>query len=156
MLLDLIRVEAMRIAASRPPDLVIGGEANPYLRRWYAIPRNRWLNVYVHQFLRDDDDRALHDHPWVNISLLLQGSYVEHTIRKGGVNVRTRRVAGDMKLRLPSAAHRVELDAGPCWTLFVTGPRVREWGFHCPRGWRHWREFTAGPKGERVGKGCDP
>jgi hypothetical protein len=31
---------------------------------------------------------------------------------------------------------------------------VREWGFHCPRRWVHWRQFTAGPNGETVGKGC--
>src|SRR3546814_8204117 len=42
----------------RKPDITIGGEDNPYLRRWYIIPRNRWFNVYLHEFLRDDDDRA--------------------------------------------------------------------------------------------------
>ena len=29
-----------------------------------------------------------------------------------------------------------------------------EWGFHCPKGWVHWRDFTAGKDGEIVGKGC--
>jgi hypothetical protein len=43
----------------------------------------------------------------------------------------------------------------PVWTLFVTGPRVRSWGFWCAHGWRHWKTFTAGPRGETVGRGCD-
>jgi hypothetical protein len=67
-----------------------------------------------------------------------------------------------MVLRLPRTAHRVELKVGvitgrsfPVWTLFITGPRVREWGFLCPQGWRHWKDFTAGAQGERVGRGCD-
>lgn len=40
-------------------------------------------------------------------------------------------------------------------TLFFCGPRVREWGFHCPQGWRHWRQYVAPTSyGNRVGKGC--
>lgn len=55
--------------SNRPPDVVIGGFQNPYLLRWYVIPRNPVFNVYVHLFLRSDDDRALHDHPWANLSV---------------------------------------------------------------------------------------
>lgn len=57
-------------ATRRAPDVVIGEADSPYLLRWHPIPRNPIFNVYLHQFLRDDDDRALHDHPWVNVSLL--------------------------------------------------------------------------------------
>jgi hypothetical protein len=143
---------------TRAPDFVIGGEEDPYLRRWWVIRRNQWFNVYLHQFLRDDDDRALHDHPWINCSILLVGSYVEHTIAAGGINHREVRTAGDLVFRGPRDAHRIELvdRTATCWTLFLTGPVVRQWGFHCPQGWRHWRDFTSGPRGETVGKGCDP
>lgn len=152
----ILRIAPRLIACShrRPPDIVIGGEADPYMLRWWLIPRNRWFNVYLHRFLRSDDDRALHDHPWWNLSVLLDGRYVEHTISPGGIHVRTPRRAGDLKFRRAAAAHRIELVDGPCWTVFVTGPRLREWGFHCPQGWRHWRLFTSGPNGETVGRGC--
>lgn len=144
------------LAGRRAPDQVIGGLARPYLRRWFLIPRNPLVNVYLHQFLRSDDDRALHDHPWVNLSILLAGSYTEHTIEAGGVHVRRRRRAGDWVARGARAAHRIELHAGPCWTLFITGPRVRSWGFHCPGGWRHWRDFTNPAGGGRtIGRGCE-
>jgi hypothetical protein len=53
-----------KIAGSRPPDFVIGGDS-PYMLRWWIIPRNKFFNIYLHRFLRSDDDRALHDHPWV-------------------------------------------------------------------------------------------
>ena len=140
----------------REPDKVIGGGERPYLFRWYLIPRNRWLNVYLHQFLRSDDDRALHDHPWWNMSLLLEGRYSEHTIRAGGINIRARRRAGDVKFRSARAAHRIELTHGPCWTLFITGPRIREWGFHCTHtGWRHWRDFVDDRDTGRIGRGCE-
>lgn len=140
--------------ASRDPDVIIGGTDDPYLKRWWVIPRNRFFNIYLHRFCRSDDDRALHDHPWMNLSILLRGYYVEHTIADGGINRRQLRRKGAVKLRLPSSAHRIELPYDrPCWTLFITGPVVRGWGFHCPDGWVPWREFTD-EAGTGVGRGC--
>lgn len=142
------------IADRRPPDFIIGEPERPYLLRWFVIPRNRFFNIYLHNFCRSDDDRALHDHPWLNLSILLKGEYVEHTIPAGGINIRKRYTAGAFKFRRARAAHRIELDQGPSWSLFITGPRLREWGFHCPHGWKHWQEFTkAGNPGE-IGPGC--
>jgi hypothetical protein len=146
----------------RPPDFAIGGAERPYLRRWFVIPRNVVFNVYLHQFLRSDDDRAHHDHPWLfNASLILREGYVEHTISAGGAVVCTERLAGSLKARWGKSPHRVQLvedEQGliPCWTLFITGPRVREWGFYCmERGWIHWKRFTAADDPGAVGKGCD-
>ncbi|OMQ49922.1 hypothetical protein AQ709_05220 [Burkholderia pseudomallei] len=141
----------------RSPDFVIGDPRNPYLLRWWILPRNRFFNVYLHCFMRSDDDRALHDHPWSNLSILLRGRYVEHTIAAGGIHMRSERIAPTWKFR-PSgaAAHRIELVDGCCWTIFVTGPRYRDWGFHCPeRGWVHWKDFTAAGNAGEIGKGCE-
>jgi hypothetical protein len=134
----------------RAPDHIIGGADDPYLLRWWMIPRNRVFNIYLHKFLRSDDDRALHDHPWPSVSIILRGGYREHF--HGGFADRR---PGAVVFRRATTAHRVELRNGPAWSLFVTGPRIRSWGFHCPQGWRHWQEFTSGPNGETVGKGCD-
>lgn len=146
----------LRIADRRPPDSIIRGVDSPYMRRWFVIPRNRFFNVYLHHFLRSDDDRALHDHPWWNLSIILEGRYVEHTIDAGGINRKVVRYAGDLKFRSASAAHRIELDDGPCWTLFITGPRLRAWGFHCPDvGWVPWQKFTAPDDSGSIGRGCN-
>jgi hypothetical protein len=150
----------------REPDFYIGGKENPYLFRWWVIPRNRFFNVYLHKFLRDDDDRALHDHPWVSLSVVLRGGYFEHMPFRLGY-----RPVGGIIFRRAVAAHRISLDtkavydlhsnylgrrAVPAWTIFITGPRIREWGFHCPQGWRHWKEFTSEVDSGNVGKGCEP
>jgi len=45
-------------------------------------------NLYVHHFLRDDDDRALQDRPSWAVSFLLRGRYIEHTIAEGGLHRR--------------------------------------------------------------------
>jgi hypothetical protein len=133
---------------SRQPDFVIGEPA--YLRRWWVVPRNEQQNVYLHEILRDDDDRALHDHPWANTSLLISGSYRE--ITPEGAYLRE---PGALIEREATDIHRLELVGGvPAISLFFTGRKVREWGFHCPNGWVHWQDFTAGDNGELVGRGC--
>ena len=143
-----------RIEAARKPDFIIGGEDNPYLKRWWLIPRNRFFNIYLHKFLRSDDDRALHDHPWWNVSYLLAGQYIEHMIRAGGVHSAVRYAAGDLRLRGATTAHRIEIDQ-PCWSLFITGPVIREWGFHCEKaGWRHWKDFVSQRDAGDIGRGC--
>ena len=144
-----------RIEADRPPDFIIGGIDHPYLKRWWLIPRNRFFNIYLHKFLRSDDDRALHDHPWLNVSYLLAGEYVEHMILAGGVRTATKYIAGDLRFRGARTAHRIEIDQA-CWSLFITGPIIREWGFHCEKGWRPWREFVSQQHAGDIGKGCDP
>lgn len=151
----VLRTLQERVATTRAPDFIIGGVDNPYMLRWWVIPRNRWFNIYLHRFLRSDDDRALHDHPWWNVSFLLEGKYTEHTISAGGVNHRFEYSAGALKFRGASYAHRVELTDGPCWSLFITGPVIREWGFHCPNGWRPWKQFVDGRDSGSIGGGCE-
>ena len=117
------------------PDRVIGGD---YLQRWYLLPRNHWCNVYLHKFGRSDDDRALHDHPWYSVSLLLKGELLEHSFN------RKRHIPWLWPVcRSAKFAHRLELVKGPVWTLFITGPRIRKWGFYAPHGWCYWRHFLA-------------
>lgn len=152
----IVRKLASRLvsyASSRPPSFVIGkGELGPYLLRWYLIPRNRFFNVYLHRMLRDDDDRALHDHPWPSLSLSLRGSCIEHMAGGRSRILQT----GDIVGRSSTFAHRLELAiSGDYWTLFLTGPRIREWGFHCPKGWRRWQDFVATDDKGAIGKGCD-
>ena len=140
---------AQMLMASRPADYVIGED---YLRRWYVVPRNPWCNVYLHQIMVSDDDRALHDHPWRNTSIILDGEYIEHMGGHGPV----RRKAGDVVQRSALALHRLEIEEGarPVITLFVTGPKVRDWGFACPKGWVPWQEFTSPTDARKTGRGC--
>lgn len=143
-----------RVAWQRPPDFVIGGQDNLYLRRWHLIPRNPLCNLYLHQFLRSDDDRALHDHPYPSVSLILAGGYWEISAHKELGIKHEYFVAGDCKIRWTGKyAHRIEVDK-PCWTLFITGPRYRNWGFYCPQGWVPWQEFTKPGKPGETGRGC--
>jgi hypothetical protein len=156
-----------RIAQSvtRAPDFIIGGAENPYLKRWWLIPRNRLFNIYLHEFIRDDDDRALHDHPWWSMSLALGmitnerkmafHGYIDEVLPGG----HERHIGpGAVTFRGGSSAHRLVVPFPGFRTLFITGPSFRMWGFHCPRGWVDWKTFTGadtnGGDSSRVGRGC--
>jgi hypothetical protein len=121
------------------------------------IPRNGFFNVYLHRIWRSDDDRALHDHMYVNASILLSGSYAE-VRRDGGIRSFAERA---LIFRLPSTPHRLVVSHfcrqwnRPVVTLFVTGPRVRNWGFHCPRGWLPYERFVHPTDPGLVGPGCE-
>lgn len=135
------------LMSSRDPDFIIGDN---YLLRWWVIPRNEMFNLYLHDIRKSDDDRAMHDHPWENTSLLISGSYIEHTPE--GIFHRRK---GDIITRKAESLHRLEVIPGDrCITLFATGPKVRDWGFACPKGWVSWQDFCAPGDGSQVGRGC--
>ena len=109
----------------------------PYLERYYLFLKERDnfpFNIFLHKFLKDDPD-DLHDHPWPYATLILKGGYYEWTpeLDSNGVKVgETRHWRGPGHFRVQSADsfHRIELAKNiSCWTLFMPGPKTREWGF---------------------------
>ncbi len=105
----------------RPPDEVIGDD---YLLRWRLFPRNRWFNVYLHNIRRSDDDRAMHDHPWWYVSVILKGGYEELTPQGDKAYSQ-----GSVLFRKAAHIHRLVIRDSETWTLVVRGPKVRTWGF---------------------------
>lgn len=117
---------------------------NPTYWRWYVWPRNRFINCYLHNFLRGDEE-DLHDHRMINISVVLSrigyreelylhmpasGMPLPGTYMKRIEFMRPR-------VRLPSTPHRVVLWKAdgkpiPIWSLFIGFPHWRDWGFWCP------------------------
>ncbi len=108
-------------------------ERRPYLERHYLPPfqgrEHSLLAVCLHKILISDGD-DLHDHPGPYLSVILAGSYIEHTPKGAFL-----RRPGSIRFRSGRSFHRLELVNGPVWTLFVFGPRYRNWGFLTPRGW---------------------
>lgn len=156
-------------AETRAPDFIVWHDETariPYLQRWWLIPRNPIFNVYLHHITQSDDDRALHDHPWPNLTIVLRGGYLEivpsdqsnhgHWDFAGATRTLQRR-AGNAVLRVsPRWRHRLVVPPNThgAWTLFITGPVIHRWGFYCKHGFVHWREFTAKRDKGAVGRGC--
>ncbi len=145
--LRTILVDSVRL---REPDFIIGDPQDPYLIRYWLRRDRPEGSIYLHCIRKSDDDRALHDHPWSSTSLVLEGTLRE--ILPDGSRLLT---PGSIVSRSAEQAHRLEVVDGPVWTLFITGAVEREWGFHCPNGWVHWKEFTdPATNGQQIGKGC--
>jgi hypothetical protein len=148
----------METALSREPDFEVmrdGRRDEVYLRRWWLIPRNDECNLYLHSMLADDDE-ILHDHMYESWSLILTDGLEERFV-SAPEKLRDERFpsgfppaayqrrvlrAGDVVHRSERMAHQLLVRA-PAWTLFATGPRVKPWGFYCPRGWRRWQDYVA-------------
>lgn len=168
-----------RTGEPRKPDfeVVRGDDRQVYLRRWWVIPRNNRFNVYLHNMLLSDDP-ILHDHMYWSLSLVLTdgirerwveepkkireqaGRYLdEHEVlsyrMEALANIREFR-AGDLVLRSANMAHQLIIGEGKnAWTLFITGPRIKDWGFWCPRGKRHWEDYVArGQDPSKQGNGA--
>lgn len=59
---------------------IIGDDqGTPYMVRYFISRPNtkKKGRIYLHKFLRSDHDRALHDHPWNFVSIILKGGYWE-------------------------------------------------------------------------------
>jgi hypothetical protein len=187
MLRETVLRWAENLIEKRPPDFTIGPPEEKYCLRWWVIKRNRWFNIYLHLFNHDDEDRALHDHPWMSCSWLLKTGYYEVLGKRSpdGTTTfpdETRKVwrrPGALVFRRASSPHRIVLERRqqplfgefkdrhpvgpdvsrlvpvPAISLFITGPVVRDWGFHCPKGWVPWQRFTDSRDKGLVGKGCE-
>jgi hypothetical protein len=94
----------------------------PYLIRWRI--ETKIGAVRLHRWLGPDDDRAFHDHPWWFITLVLRGGYTDSS-PNGNEHIR----AGNVRYRPALHQHTVIPDPGGAWTLLVTGPKIRPWGF---------------------------
>ena len=94
----------------------------PYLVRWRI--ETKWGSIRLHHWLAPDDDRHYHDHPWDFVTFVLKGGYRDSS------------PDGEQYLNAPAIQHRsathqhtVFPKKGGCWTLVITGPKIRSWGF---------------------------
>lgn len=125
------------------PAKIIGTD---YLTRWYVIPRNRLFNVYLHHVVGNDPDENLHDHPWLfNISVVLRGEIFEEMTARSRI-LRS----GSFTSRLGRSPHRLLLRSDDSLTLFITGPKVRRWGFYTDKGWVDSKDYLH-PEGDGRG-----
>ena len=154
------------------PHVRVGDDNAPYMDRWMLFPFNRFCNVYLHRMHRSDDDRACHDHPFHFVSYIIRGGYFEFCLDPfvPALHHIVMREEGSFAFRRAEHAHRVKLherlgaDAQgdlfnserESWSVCLIGPKVREWGFHCPKGWVPHYLFTQPTAGcNKVGRGCE-
>jgi hypothetical protein len=105
-----------------------------YMNRWWIGNGRR---ARIHEILRSDNDRHLHDHPWDYTTIILRGGYIEH--HTDGSTLWC--PEGTVLNRRAEDAHKLELPHGPVITLFIMGPKRQGWGFLTENGKVPWREY---------------
>lgn len=111
-----------------------------YLTRLHVL-KTPWFAICVHWIKRPDPEPFDHDHPVSFLSVIVHGGYVE--MRNG--EAKRRRCLNVIKASLEDRHTIIEVLPNTV-TLCLMGPKIREWGFHTPSGWRHWKDYYAGPK----------
>lgn len=100
----------------------LGKAECPYAYRW--VFNLGLFSFRVHHFLRSDDKRYFHDHAWWFVTMVLKGSYTD--VSPAGED---RMTAGSIRYRAARHKHYVKVEDGGCWTILLTGPMMRKWGF---------------------------
>ena len=122
--------------------VVIGVGEQPLMIRWILV-RFPAFGIYLHKFLRSDYDRALHDHPWPFIAIILAGGYTEvHDQTTDGKHISIFHKPWSVLLRPAEWRQRVVIGDKPSWSLVIVGRRQRSWGFFLPDGWCWWRKHN--------------
>jgi hypothetical protein len=116
----------------RKSDFVPGPPMHEFFRRWWIIRPNRFFNIFLHYWMYGDQDGSLHNHSFPSISVILWGKYTEllrvYVDSSGWEPLPLLRQEGDVIFRSSKTPHRV-IDCYGCISLFITGPRIRKWGF---------------------------
>lgn len=92
------------------------------MRRW--VLNLGLCSIRLHHWLASDDDRNYHDHPWSFVTFVLKGGYWDAT-----PDLLDRLNAPCVAFRRAEHRHTVVIDRHGCWTLLLTGPVRRKWGF---------------------------
>ena len=146
--LDSKAIDALIEHAQRDPYEPLPG----YMNRWWVTRpiQHGGATLHgarIHQTLRSDNERHLHDHPFDSTSIILRGCYYEVMPADQSQpceldqseTVTVCRGAGDVVHRTAEDRHRLIVpDGKDVWSLFLIGPKRREWGFHVPEAPGKW------------------
>lgn len=124
-------------------DIILNGEL--YLRRLHIV-QTPWFSILLHWILRPDSQRHMHDHPVSFLSIVLWGGYMEERPNSTYRMIhKTYRMIRRVNFKRATGVHRIIEVLPHTLTLVFAGPREREWGFHTPAGWVHWKEYVDDP-----------
>jgi len=123
-----------RFTRNLPMRLIEVGGA-PYLER-YHVASFFGRSIWLHHFVRDDQERHVHDHPWPAVSVILTGGYREEVGEVAGdrMVMREREFSAPAINRIPAThRHRIAAVQPHTWTLMLVGKRTgRGWWFYNP------------------------
>lgn len=124
----LTRIAARALARGLHQSIRPNGQ--PYIERYYLGRLG-----FLHEYLGEDGDRYLHNHPWRwSMGIPLVGGYTEerllHLCPFQGPRIRIRNIfTFRPNLIMSTDFHRIAVVKPGTWTLFIHGKRLGGWGF---------------------------
>ena len=112
------KIEKFQIRWNEP----LGKSECPYMYRWALILFG--FSIRIHHWIRSDDKRFFHDHPFSFITFVLNGGYTDVS-----PNGRQELKFGSIYFRKAEHKHYVEVNEGGAWTLLFCNRPRRNWGF---------------------------
>jgi len=147
----LERLDQLMIKLDRKKLIYDRVDKELYLTRYYIFLKDRVrfpFNVFIHKFHKSDEPTP-HDHPWPYFTLILKGGYTEWIPQFNDHGQKVMEVAawrgpGHCRFSHATSYHRIEIDPDvDTWTLFVPGPKQRDWGFFTRTGWIESEQYLA-------------
>lgn len=144
------KVKSFQIRWAEP----LGKPNCPYMVRWVLILFG--YSIRIHHWIRSDDKRYFHDHPWNFLTIVLKGGYddvspiyypLQDNIKLNknqfgtllcdkknngnviGIKLHETLSFGNFKFRKAEHKHYVDVPKNGCWTLLFCGKQIRKWGF---------------------------
>lgn len=147
--------------AAANPYSTLGSSSDPYMERGWLknFTKDEPMSIRLHHTLRSDSDRALHDHPWENVSIIVAGECIEvmpedqnqPCMMDTNHYVRVWRRPGDVVVRKATDRHRLIIPEGGAgmWSIFMMGIKVQSWGFYDPHLGKkvYWKDYLKLPEG---------
>lgn len=135
---------------------VVQRDGVDYLWRWHITSDRQGAGVYLHYFLKGDNDPDPHNHPWRFSTYVIAGGYIDEVWKKNEDGTASFShyedcVPGKAYEREPDHIHRVMIPEGKtAWTLVFRGTRTKEWGFFTKDGLIPWRKYLGLPDSAPV------
>lgn len=143
--------------AQRMPYFHLDG----YMNRWWLFngyepgshtPKHAWfpISIRIHHILREDYDRALHDHPWNARTFILKGCYTEE--REGSTDLIVRMQGDTARLKFGEYHTIRHVSTGGVYTLFIVGRMRGMWGFKVDGVKVPYKEYDSNGKRQEFSK----
>lgn len=105
----------------------LGVKECPYAYRWVFIFFG--YAIRIHKWIRSDDKRYMHDHPWWFFTFVLKGSYIDVYEENSEIK-KDHLKRFNYRYRSSGHKHYVDVPKNGCWTILFTGKPIRKWGFY--------------------------
>ena len=107
----------------------LGKEECPYAYRWCFI--TPYFSIRVHRWLRSDDKRYMHDHPWSFTTIVLKGSYTDVSVenKDSDTLIEDKLKFLSIRKRTSSHIHYVRINKPNTYTLLFTSNIENKWAF---------------------------